>query len=183
MPETVINAPKGFEIQSEGSGDLKITYKSSGMGCFLGFLSLLLVLLFGAVVFLTLQDAEGMRRVINGRGAWIGFGGGMIAVIYFASVIVFHVFGSTVFELNTRNLRIRKQLLGLHLDRSIDRAEIEYIEQVSDNNGDSFPSWGLNLVADRHFRLLVRQPIEKSDWLGQTLAEFYSVEFRRSSIQ
>jgi hypothetical protein len=100
--------------------------------------------------------------------------------VYFTFFVLWLSFGRTEFVVSRENLIVRKKLFAFQREWQIPSEAIEYFEQVK-NGGegeDSFPSWGLNVRARRQIPLLARQPIEKSDWLGRILSEFYQVEFR-----
>lgn len=185
MPESPNEFPKGFHVETDESGDELISYKTTGMGCLLWFLAILLLGIGGCFALVGYHDPAGMLKVFNGKGAWFCLGCGFVAMIYFVSFLTFHLFGSTVFGLYPSELVIRKRLFGLSSAKSIDRDKMEYFEQIKDGGGgdDSFPSWGLNLIAGRRFKLLARQPIDKSEWLGSRLAKFFGIEFRQCSNQ
>lgn len=181
MPETTTEIPKGFRVESDESGNETISYKTTGMGCLLWFLVILQLGIGGCFAFIGYHEPAGMLKVFNARGAWFCFGCGFVAMIYFTSVLMFHLFGSTVFVVHPTKLTVRKRLFGLSSAKSIDRNKMEYYEQIKDGGGgdDSFPSWGLNLWAGRRIKLLARQPIEKGDWLGPKLAQFFGIQYRR----
>ena len=72
--------------------------------------------------------------------------------------------------------------LFLYKDRcSVWKREIERLRQVKDGGEgeDDFPSWGLSLDAARTVRVLSRQEIEKSAWLGPIVAQWAGVEYRK----
>ena len=181
MPESLNEPPKGFRIATDESDDVIISYNTTGMGCLLWFLVILLVGVSGAFGVVGYYEPGGMRQLLNDRGGWFSLGCGIVAAIFFVSFLLFHLFGSTLFCLNSSGLTIRKCLFGLTWGKAIDRDNMEYLEQVKDGGEgeDSFPSWGLNLMAGRRSKLLARQPIEKSDWLGRKLSEFFKIEFKR----
>ncbi|MBC7819104.1 MAG: hypothetical protein IAG10_19620 [Planctomycetaceae bacterium] len=183
MSESPTELPKGFQIETDESGHEWISYRTSGMGCLLWFLVILLVGVGGSFALVANHDPAGMLRLFDSTGASIGLGCGLVAMAYFVWFLMFHLFGTTFFGLRPSELTIRKRLFGLSLAKSIDRDKMECFEQIKDGGegDDSFPSWGLNLLAGRRFRLLSRQPIEKSDWLGPKLAEFFGIEFKRCS--
>jgi hypothetical protein len=58
---------------------------------------------------------------------------------------------------------------------------MRYVRQEKDGGremeDDSFATWKLLMKADQDMDLLWKQPIDKSDWLGQALAERYKIPF------
>ena len=115
-------------------------------------------------------------------------------------------FGITEFKASRESLVVSKKLFGMSKKNRIPTINIQYFYQIKDGGEDmdSFPSWGLEVVTNHkiHERtisfpswiqadentinrliyktivLLSKQPIDKSDWLGRVLADFYKVEFR-----
>ena len=62
----------------------------------------------------------------------------------------------------------------------IPKESIQTLVQIKDGgeDEDSFPSWGLTLEAsDGKTELLFRQAYEKSEWLGQILAQWAEVPY------
>ncbi|AFZ26868.1 hypothetical protein Cylst_4812 [Cylindrospermum stagnale PCC 7417] len=115
-------------------------------------------------------------------------------------------FGITEFLAVDDSLIVIKRLLWMSKDQEVTRMNIQYFQQVKDGGEgeDSFPSWGLELITNqkkydgnisipswipestingmiyKKIILLDKQSIEKSDWLGTVLADFYKVEFHSS---
>jgi hypothetical protein len=59
------------------------------------------------------------------------------------------------------------------------RVEVTAVRQVKDGGDgeDSFPSWALAVVGRTEMRVLSKQPIEKSAWLGLIVARWAGVTF------
>jgi hypothetical protein len=116
---------------------------------------------------------------------------------------LWHIFGITCFQASHESLIIIKQLFVIHLKINIPSTAIRYFSQIKDGGEgeDSFPSWGLEVIlnhgiyernisltswlpelSDRRIcktvMLLDRQSIDKSNWLGKVLADFYEVDYR-----
>ncbi len=178
------NLPAGFSILAESPGELRIAYRSAGMGCQLWFLGIGVVALAGGLTFFAITQPGDLRDLI--LGAWwapLAFAAGISAIVYYAWVVVFHVFGETVISVTSDRVAVSRRLFGLALTRSIPRSDVSHLEQIKDGGEgeDSFPSWGLRLMGRRKCWLISRQPIEKSDWLGNRLAQMLHVEFRPSA--
>lgn len=119
---------------------------------------------------------------------------------------LWHTFGITDFQASHESLIIVKQLFGIHLKKNILNTAIRYFNQIKDGGEgmDSFPSWGLEIITNQRIyersisfpswlpqlldrqiyktvMLLDRQSIDKSDWLGRVLADFYKVDYRSSN--
>lgn len=184
MPETPTELPKGFQIESDESEIETISYKTTGMGCLLWFLVILLLGIGGCFALVGYLEPAGMLKVFNSWDAWFGFGCGFAAMIYCTFFLTFHLFGSTVFVLHPTKLTICKRLFATSWAKSVDCDKMEYFEQIQEGDGSEAPYpfwcpfWGLSLMAGRRFELLVSQPMEKSDWLGRKLANFFGVPFK-----
>jgi hypothetical protein len=111
----------------------------------------------------------------------IPFAAGVSAIVYFSCFVLFQLFGTTTFHTSVQGITIRQYLFGFSRTRHLPRDELRYLEQIKDGGegGDSFPSWGLRLIGRRKVWLLSRQPIDKSDWLGQFLAQQLDLEYRQ----
>ncbi|MBN3877292.1 hypothetical protein [Nostoc sp. JL23] len=121
--------------------------------------------------------------------------------------VTFHAFwitfGVTDFLAADDSFIVIKKLFWMSKQQEVTRMNIQYFQQVKDGGEgeDSFPSWGLELVTNQKIYdgnislpswipestinqiiytkivLLDKQSIQKSDWLGSVLADFYKVEF------
>jgi hypothetical protein len=85
----------------------------------------------------------------------------------------------TVFTFMPEALIAERWLLWFRRRRVFPRREIVAVKQVKDGGegDDSFPSWGLAVIADKEVRILSRQPIDKSAWLGPVIATWAGVAF------
>jgi hypothetical protein len=183
MAQHDVNIPAGFTILDDSPGETQIAYRSAGMGRQLWFLGIGVVGLAGGLAFFAITQPAALRHVILGDWwAPFAFLAGISAIVYFAWFVIFHAFGETVFSVTSDRVAVSRRLFGLALTNSISRSDVSHLEQIKDGGDgeDSFPSWGLRLMGRRKCWLISRQPIEKSDWLGNRLAEMLSVEFRAS---
>jgi len=172
--------PVGFEMGGDPD-KLRISYRSRGTGCMIVFLVVCVSSVTAGLSFFALRDWQQFQAFIFAEW-WtpLAFAAGLSAAVYFTFFILWLLFGSTEFIVSRENLIVRKKLLGFRRELQIPSELIKYFEQVKDGGEgeDTFPSWGLNVCARSQIPLLARQPIEKSDWLGRILSQFYSVEFR-----
>jgi hypothetical protein len=129
----------------------------------------------------------------------IFLGIGTSAATFFA---LWHTFGITYFKISHKSLVVVKQIFGISLKNNIVSIEIKNFKQTTnkDEGQNTFPSWGLqvvtNQIADKEVQslpswlpkplgrniyktitLIDGQSIEKSDWLGKLLADFYEVNY------
>jgi len=182
------NAPPGFRVSPEDAGtSLTITYKSHGMGCMLAFMLAIPLGIGGLFLIFAVFSPSGFHEFIFVSPWWarVSLLCGFLAMIYFLQFSLFHLFGSTKLVATERDLTMYRTLWFWTRKSRIGRAEIRGFVQVKDGGGheDSFPSWGLEAAGDRAVKLISRQPIEKSDWLGPLLARHFEVEYIPSDIR
>ena len=111
--------------------------------------------------------------------AGIGF------VSYFVWLILWLLFGRTVFVATEQLLRIRKKLVFPMSSGMIHRSDLEsfeLMELVHVNDGREVRYWGLDAnLSDSAVRLLPKEiDFETADWLGRTLAGWFGVSFARA---
>lgn len=82
-------------------------------------------------------------------------------------------------------LQIERRLFSYRRERVIRKDGIQCVRQIKDGGEgeDSFPSWGLAVEGEKNVKLLSRQEIEKSAWLGPIVAEWADVDFHQSAKQ
>ncbi len=110
------------------------------------------------------------------------------AVLFYGAILLgcfitlWKLLGVTTYDLSRQNLTLKKTLLFFSRTQNIPSGDIKKVIQIKDGGTgeDSFPSWGLNLYAKRKIKLLAKEPIDKSDWLGAELAGYYDIEFEPS---
>jgi hypothetical protein len=182
--------PAGFRIILE-TPDLWIRYRSKGSGLIVAFMVPFVLLFIGFLLsgILTLQEAlqvgfwQSIRTLIE-DGIWnllrIGW---FFFCLWCLSIptllMLWFIFGITEFRASQNSLVVVHRFLGFSSKEQIPSHTIQSFLQIKDGgeNMDSFPSWGLFVIANQKVGLLARQPIEKSDWLGRVLADFYRVQF------
>jgi hypothetical protein len=172
--------PAGFEKGGDPD-ELLMSYRSRGTGCMIVFIVLCVGFAAAVLSFFAWRDWQRFHALIFAEWwGFLSFAAGLSAAVYFTFFALWLSFGRTEFIVSRANLVIRKNLFALQREWHIPSEDIEYFEQVKDGGEgrDSFPSWGLKVRGRRGISLLARQPLEKSDWLGRILSEFYKVEFR-----
>ncbi len=108
---------------------------------------------------------------------------GLLFFWFFEVVVALYagylLFCRKVFRIDRDGLVAETRVLGLRRVRTLPRGAIRCFRQIQDGglHEDSFPSWGLAAEAERSLTLLVRQPYDRSQWLGQTLAIWAGVEY------
>jgi|GEM_PF-846475 hypothetical protein len=123
----------------------------------------------------TLSTKRNLMALIAG----IGF------VSYFVWLILWLLFGRTVFVATEQLLRIRKKLVFPLSSGMIHRSDLEsfeLMELVHVNDGREVRYWGLDAnLSDSAVRLLPKEiDFETADWLGRTLAGWFGVSFARA---
>src|SRR6476620_4023747 len=175
--------PAGFEILVETPDELRIAYRSVGRGFGLLFAMVCPAFVGGGMAYVIVTDPAKFRDLIAESWLWaLCMAGCFWALANFVLFDLFHLFGETVIAVTADELVVSWRLFGVTWTKPVSRAEISRLEQVKDGGErrDSFPSWGLHLVGRRRCRLISKQAIEKSDWLGERLAAVLGVEFRWS---
>ena len=175
--------PRGFQVGSSEAGDLQIRYRTTGMGCVAVFFAVWLsfwtvgCLAFTCVGIFKL-DGIGWLILLFMVPIW------MIDVATFAFV-AWYFRSITIVQFGPEELVIERSLLWIRRRRNFPRAELKEIKQVKDGGEgeDSFPSWGLALIAGTEVHVLWRQPIDKSDWLGPIIADWAGVEFEPAKVR
>jgi hypothetical protein len=191
--------PKGFRLYRPQPNSFKVTYRSEGMGCMVTFLGVFLgafptvaLVIFLSWFFSTSSQEkatvfqEFLANVFEDQLwallALVAILGGMFSYFVFLLIFLWKVFGIMIFEIEPHVMLVTKRLFGRQIIHRVLRAEMVELEQVKDGGEeeDSFPSWGLKLHASKTLNLLGRERLSKSDWLGQFLADYYGLNFKKS---
>jgi len=92
--------------------------------------------------------------------------------------------GTTEIKATGSKLAIRRYFSIFSTTTIIARSEINTIKQIQDGGEgiDNFPSWCLNLVAKKEYRILSKQTYVKSEWLGKKLATYLKLPYSISEI-
>lgn len=182
--------PAGFRILSETTV-FWIRYRSKGTGGIIAFMIPFVLLFISFLVsgIVRLHAAlqvgfwQSIRILIDG-GIWSLLSvGWFLFCLWLLStptlLMLWFIFGITEFRASPDSFIVIHQFLGFSSKEQIPSHTIQSFVQIKDGgeNMDSFPSWRLFVIANQKVGLLARQPIEKSDWLGRVLADFYKVQF------
>lgn len=170
--------PKGFRISAGDDGALIVRYRTTGMGCAAVFFAVWLTLwTIGTVTMTTAAffDPGGLRwsMVLVMIPFWCAEIGVLLYVVW--------LFGSnSVFTLTASELTAERAFWRIRRRHVFPRGSIVEIRQIKDGGEgeDSFPSWTLAVVGEKEVRILSRQPLDKSAWLGPVLAEWAGVKYR-----
>ena len=173
------NVPEGFRLEEQYDGSVTIHYRRTGMGCMNLFLIFWLSFWTIGCVWLLYSYLNG-GEMDDGDPIPLWF----VAIFWFFEIGVAILLARLLFERRTYRLSEDKlsmvtKVLCYKRSIIIPRNSIHRMVQVKDGGGDddSFPSWGLELEAEKEFSLIYRQPHEISLWLGQVLAHWAQVEF------
>ncbi len=168
--------PRGFEVEVTDLGICSVRYRTSGMkgaGCFLAcWLSIWTV----GCVFGT------YRVLIDGWAHWLLIAWlipGWAAEIFVIGYALWFFWSVTTFKFGPDELVAERSLLRYRRERIFPRATLKEVVQVKDGGDgeDSFPSWGLVVVGEQSVKVLSRQRIEASTWLGPVIARWAGVSF------
>src|SRR5258706_16370329 len=151
------------------------------MGCLNVFLAAFLVCFVVGVAVNFLSGREAIWKWIREERllTWIIVACALVALGYFFVFLLWNLFGRSGFRIASHALHVEKRLFFWRRVKTIHVSTMKSLEQIKDGGegDDSFPSWGLRLVAERQFTLLFRQPIEKSDWLGLLLSQAFKIPY------
>ena len=152
---------------------------------FVGSISLIMGVTFTSALFFDIpQNFFGEDADYIKSKSWFP-----VAMILFYSAVLlgcisalWKLLGVTRYDLSPQRLTLRRTILFFSRTQNISADKIQKISQFKDGGGeeDSFPSWGLNLHTERKIKLLARETIDKSDWLGSELASYYDIKFEPS---
>ena len=168
--------PRGFEVLPTECDGCTLRYRTTGMravGCF--FTCWLSVWAVGCALVTYGVIANGCPSVFTAAwlvGAWINEVGSLAYVAWY--------YGSaTTFRFARDKLSAERSIWGYRRRREFPRDVVRAVVQVKDGGegGDSFPSWGLVVVGTTRTRVLSRQPVEASDWLGPVIARWADAPF------
>jgi hypothetical protein len=101
--------------------------------------------------------------------------------VVFWIILLWFLFGRTRFRLSEKGLWVQKRLFFWRRMMFVPVETMHCVRQEKDGGRemeeDSFATWKLLMKADQDMELLWKQPIDKSDWLGEVLAERYKIPF------
>jgi hypothetical protein len=169
--------PRGFEVKTADDGSPVILYRTRGMGCsaafFAGWLTIWgLVCVGGAYEALVAPAGMNLLLALFILPFWvIGF--------LVAGYVAWYFFSATRFTFGPDLLVVERSLWRFRRKRQFGRAEVTVVRQVKDGGEgeDSFPSWALAVVGRKEIRVLSKQPLDKSAWLGPIIARWAGVPF------
>lgn len=164
--------PKGFQPAIEHDGTILIQYRFSGMFLMTAFL----VFWF---VFWTIGGYWAFQQPQSDfMTIWlVMWTFGEVAVGY---SLLWMFFGRTTLKFDEAVLTVEKKLVIYRRHVEIPKNDIKEIQQVQDGGEgeDSFPSWGLKIVARKTHFLLRRQEYLKSVWLGNIIGKWSGLRFK-----
>ena len=119
----------------------------------------------------------------------IAFGCGVVGIISTGWFAAFQAFGTTTIAATRKELEVTRELGPIIVRKTLAAGLIDHFAQLKDgglrgwwdNEPDSFPTWALVAHGGKRLSLLSRQPLDKSDWLGAELSEWFGVPFKIAS--
>jgi hypothetical protein len=179
------NPPEGFRVIEHKPHELLVLeYRTTGMGCMLAFISVVIVGLGGGFLIGFIAAPDQLKEMFS--SAWSSAAAGIcgaLALVHFSFFVLFHRFGSTRITATRDSLVITKALFFVSWSKRFSRVSMKSLEQVKDGGEgeDSFPSWALALETPSRLVLLERQPIAQSDWLGPVLADWFGIPYKAAT--
>jgi len=152
--------PSGFVVDYRPDG-IHVFYVRRGMGCMVAFLLFFTVLwTIGGIMALTSGVPLAVAVVF------------LVSDLFLIGFLAWTFFGETRLILGDDRLTVDQRVFGIGRTKHAERDAIRSVVQVKDGGegSDSFPSWGLMVQASAAIRILYRQDIGKSDWLGPVIA-------------
>ena len=171
--------PPGFSLAADGPDAIVIRHRRTGMGCLNAFLLVWLAgWTAGTLTLFHLHPEKVHGDCGSGPPPWA-------AAFFWACEVIVAAFAAYVFfcrksyRIDPDRLVLETRVLGLRWTRTLPRAGLRRLVQFKDGGegDDSFPSWALRAEGDRKTTLLIRQPYDRSQWLGRTLALWAGAEY------
>ena len=173
---TATEPPKGFFVTASRDGYPAVIYKTTGQTPVAVFFTLWLSIWTVACVAMAYQAF--FKGPINYQMALmaIPFWAAEVGVI---ALVLWMFFSVTTFIFYPDRLAIEKTLGKYQRRQEIAKGDVKGIRQVKDGGEgrDSFPSWGLVVATTVPNKILSRQKIEKSAWLGPIVARWAGMEY------
>jgi hypothetical protein len=178
MEHDISTPPKGFHFEYTVNGYPLITYRATGTTGTKVFLAIWLTLWTLGCIFFTMY-------------AFLGPGGTnvvllLVLILFWAGdflvlgAIIWNFVSIMSFELGNEKLIVSRTCLKYKKKREIVKNYIVKIKQVKDGGEGAegtFDTWGIIIEADKKYKILHYQSIEKSEWVGRILEEWSQKEF------
>jgi hypothetical protein len=178
MEYDISTPPKGFNFGYTANGYPLITYRATGTTGVKIFLAIWLTFWTLGCIFFTMY-------------AFLGPGGTnvvLLVVLILFWAFDFIVIGAIIwnfasimsFELGDEKLIVSRNCLTYKKKREIIKNYIVKIRQVKDggeNVEGTFNTWGIVIEADKKYKILHYQPIEKSEWVGRVIEKWAQKEY------
>lgn len=104
----------------------------------------------------------------------------LLVDIIMSLIFLYSVYCKKSFKFDEECLVIKTKVLYYKTTKLFTRKNITQVKQIKDGGEgkDSFPSWGLNMMyRNKKVRIILRQPHEKSLWLGKIISTWANVPF------
>lgn len=185
--------PVGFKLHAPAPGTVLIEFVNERRSCLVIFLGIWMAGWTVGCVFLLSQLLAGQPLAPNEpgdfmstlSGSWLFAAPFLLAEVGVGLLFLWLLRGRTELLLHEDCLMLRRSLFSYQHETRVSRSAVTRVMQVKDGGegDDSFPTWGLKMEHARGetIRLLWRQPIERSDWLGPLVAEWARKPFEPSA--
>lgn len=185
------DVPRGFKVAKSNHNMTVVEYRSTGMSAILIFAVICLTGLLTAVIRTPINEFVSMSREITSIPMAIAVAAcvvmGIVAWVYLAWFLIFHLFGKIVFTLSADGLELSLRLFLFKRDQYFNNTDIQCVRRIKDGGegDDSFPSFAVELVlrekvawfTHKTINLLSRQPQQQCDWLGNHIATHLQIKY------
>lgn len=167
--------PHGFELNYINKEVFTVKYERTGMTAMNFFLRILLLgWTSGCIVILFISYMN--KDLMHFYFALLM----LLVDIIMLLIFLYSVYCKKRFQFNEECLVIKTQVLYYKTTKLFTKTNITQVKQVTDGGEgkDSFPSWGLKMMyRNKKVAIILRQPHEKSLWLGKQISTWANVPF------
>ena len=178
MLSNISRPPKGFTLDHTLNGYPIIKYRSTGKIASGIFLAIWLACWTFACFGMTIHALDTPGEVKVGL---LLFSIPFWAAEFFVVGYVIWYFGNKrIFEFTSDKLIVARTCWMYKKQREIvmnNIAKIRQIKEKSESAEEGFSSWGIVIEADKKYKILYGQKIEKSEWLGRIIADWAKKEY------
>ena len=178
MLSNIPRPPKGFTLDHTLNGYPIIKYRTTGKIASGVFYAIGLAFWTFACVGMTIH-------------AFNTPGGIKLALLYFSipfwaaeffviGYVIWYFGNKRIFEFNSDKLIVARTCWKYKKQREILKNKITKIRQVKDDREsaeEGFSSWGIVIEADKRYKILYGQKVEKSEWLGRFIEDWAKKEY------
>ena len=187
-PTRTASVPDGFTLDNRTPGVLDIHYRSSSW-----LAAIIIFTIFGGALgamFFAPFYRQYEKILADPTSHWVALIFALIGLLVVGKLAVHCLqmaFGSMQVTATHDRLQVKKKIGFLGTRRQMQRHELQGFELLltsmsNQKSGGRTRLWSLLALGRRPLKLFNRDSqFENSEWLGRTLADFYSLPFTRSS--